>query len=83
MTAAPLLTGDARRLARRWLQEWLPGSLAGAVSLGLPEWDERLECWRVALVPADDPGQPVGEIQLDRAGAIRRAPAPRRCWRSG
>ena len=76
MTAAPLLTGDARRLARRWVREWLPGPLAGAVALGLPEWDERLEHWRVALVPVDDPGRPVGEIQLDRAGEIRRAPSP-------
>ena len=42
LTVALLLTGDVRRLAGRWLQEWLPG----AVLLGLPEWDDRLERWR-------------------------------------
>ena len=76
MTAAQLLTDDARRLARCWLQEFLPSSLSSDVSLGLPEWDDRLERWRVALVPADNPGLPVGEIQIDRAGEILRAPAP-------
>ena len=50
LTVASLLTGDVRRLAGRWLQEWLPGRLARAVSLGLPEWDDRLERWRVAVV---------------------------------
>lgn len=76
LTVASLLTGDVRRLAGRWLQEWLPGRLAGAVSLGLPEWDDRLERWRVAVVPAGNPGQAVGEIQIDRGGEICRAPAP-------
>ncbi len=76
MTAARLLTDDARRLAQGWLQEWLPGRLAAAISLGLPEWDDRLERWRIALVSAKEPGQPVGEIQIDRDGAIVRAPAP-------
>ena len=76
MTATQLFTDDARRLARTWLQECLPEHFSDAVSLGLPEWDDRLECWRVALVPADNPGQAVGEIQIDRTGEILRAPAP-------
>ena len=76
MTATQLLTDDARRLAQQWLQECLPRPLSGAVSLGLPEWDDRLDCWRVALVPSDNPGQAVGEIQIDRTGEILRAPAP-------
>lgn len=76
MTATQLFTDDVRRLAQHWLQEYLPAPLFGAVSLGLPEWDDRLERWRVALVPAENPGQPVGEIQIDRTGEILRAPAP-------
>ena len=76
MTATQLFTDDVRRLARRWLQEYLPVPLSTAVSLGLPEWDDRLDCWRVAVVPADSPGQAVGEIQIDRTGEILRTPAP-------
>ena len=76
MTATQLFTDDVRRLARRWIQECLPVPLSTAVSLGLPEWDDRLDCWRVAVVPADNPGQAVGEIQIDRTGEILRAPAP-------
>ena len=76
MTAAQLLTDDARRLARKWLEECLPAPLFDAVSLGLPEWDDRLDCWRVAVVPAHNSGQAVGEIQIDRTGEILRAPAP-------
>ena len=76
MTATQLLTDDVRRLTLRWLQEYLPEPLYKAVSLGLPEWDDRLDCWRVAVVPADSPGQAVGEIQIDRNGEILRGPAP-------
>ena len=76
MTAAQLLTDDVRRLARHWLQECLPEPSYNAVSLGLPEWDDRLDCWRVAVVPGDSPGQAVGEIQIDRNGEILRGPAP-------
>ena len=71
-----LLTRDVRALALNWLREGLPAPLAGALALGLPEWDARLDCWRVALVPADQPRQPVGELQVDRDGAVTRAPEP-------
>ena len=43
------------------------------MSLGLPEWDDRLLRWRVALVPDGCPDYAVGEIQLDAAGAVRWA----------
>ena len=76
MTATQLFTDDVRRMARHWLRECLADPLYNAVSLGLPEWDDRLDCWRVAVVPADSPGQAVGEIQIDRNGEILRAPAP-------
>ena len=71
-----LLTRDVRALALNWLREGLPAPLAGALALGLPEWDARLDCWRVALVPADQPRQPVGELQVDRDGAVIRSPEP-------
>ena len=71
-----LLTRDVRALALAWLREGLPAPLAGALALGLPEWDARLDCWRVALVPAGQPRQPVGELQVDRDGAVIRSPEP-------
>lgn len=74
MLADRLLTRTVRGLVAAWLQEELPPSLTAALSLGLPEWDDRLDCWRVALVAAAAPDRPVGEIQLDRAGAILRTP---------
>ena len=70
-----LLTGEARGLAAAWLNAALPPAVAAALSLGLPEWDDRQDCWRVALVAAANPGLPVGEIQIDRDGVIRRTPA--------
>ena len=71
-----LLTRDVRALALNWLREGLPAPLAGALALGLPEWDARLDCWRVALVPAGQPRHPVGELQVDRDGAVIRSPEP-------
>ena len=76
MTATQLLTDGARRIANDWLQESLSERFRSDLRLGLPEWDDRLLLWRVALVPANDPAQPLGEIQIDQAGAIQRAPAP-------
>ena len=69
-----LLSDDARRVAEGWLRERMPASLGDAVSLGLPEWDDRLRLWRVALVSAERPGDAIGEIQIGGDGAIRRAP---------
>ena len=68
-----LLTNDVRRLALKWIREELPEQLADLVELGLPEWDDRLDLWRVALVSANNLNQPVGEIQIERTGEIRRA----------
>ena len=76
MIGEKLLTDDVRRLARGWLQEWMPATEGLGLSLGLPEWDDRLALWRVALVSDAVPGHPVGEIQVDAGGAICRAPAP-------
>ena len=46
------------------------------LSLGLPEWDDRLAVWRVALVSRADLTCPVGEIQIAPSGVINRAPSP-------
>lgn len=70
-----LLTNDIRLLALGWLNENLQGQQVATVDLGLPEWDDRLDCWRVALVAADNASQPIGEIQVDQTGAIRRTPS--------
>lgn len=75
MTRDKLLTDDARQLAEGWLQARLPAEIAASLSLGLPEWDDRLELWRVALVSPGHPDAALGEIQVDAAGAIRRTPA--------
>ena len=75
MITERLLTGQVRGVAAAWLNAALPPALAAALSLGLPEWDDRQDCWRVALVAAANPALPLGEIQVDRAGNIRRTPA--------
>ena len=76
MIGEKLLTDDVRRLARQWLLEWMPDTDPAGLSLGLPEWDDRLGLWRVALVSETEPGQAVGEIQVGADGEITRAPAP-------
>ena len=76
MLADRLLTNDVRGLAAAWLRAGLPPALTAALALGLPEWDDRLDCWRVALVAAAPPGGPVGEIQIDRNGGLLRTPPP-------
>ncbi len=75
MLTEGLLTGEVRGVAAAWLNGELAPGVADALALGLPEWDERLECWRVAVVAAANPGVAVGEIQVDRSGEIRRTPA--------
>ena len=76
MLGEKLLTDDVRRLAQGWLRGWMPATEGAGVSLGLPEWDQRLARWRVALVCDVAPGHPVGEVQVDAGGEICRAPAP-------
>lgn len=72
MATAKLLTDDVRRLAFSWLDDHFTQQ---SLSLGLPEWDDRLEVWRVALVSADSPRNPLGEIQVNADGDIRRVPS--------
>lgn len=72
MLGEKILTDDVRRQARQWLLEWIPDTDEAGLALGLPEWDDRLGLWRVALVLETAPGQPVGEIQA----GCRRHGAP-------
>ena len=73
--AAPL-TDDIRQIAERWLWDRLPDLVHDTVSLGLPEWDDRLNLWRVALVHENSRRHQVGEIQVDSLGNIYREPVP-------
>ena len=76
MVASKLLTNDARQVAENWLREWMPAEVGALLSLGLPEWDDRLAVWRIALVSRADLTCPVGEIQIDPNGVVNRAPSP-------
>ncbi len=64
MVVAKLLTDSASSL-----------ELAGA-SLGLPEWDDRLSVWRVALISVNDRSHAMGEVRVDSSGAICFASDP-------
>lgn len=48
---------------RTVVKDWLVGRITG-VGLGLPEYDDRLEVWRVALVPQHNGREPVGEVRV-------------------
>ena len=76
MATSKLLTNDVRQVTYQWLQEIMPEQAGSAISLGLPEWDDRLDMWRVALVSVDNPRLPLGEVQIDDTGAIRLGSAP-------
>ena len=69
-------TADVRRIAQRWLRSSLPHQARETVSLGLPEWDDRLSLWRVALVHENSRRRQLGEIHVDALGNIRQEPAP-------
>ena len=69
-------TADVRRIAQRWLLNSLPDQARETVSLGLPEWDDRLSLWRVALVHDNSRRHQLGEIHVDSLGNIRQEPAP-------
>ena len=65
-----------RQIAENWIGEELPPPTHGTIILGLPEWDDRLDLWRVALVHENSRRQPLGEIQVDNEGYIRQQPPP-------
>lgn len=65
-----------RQRAEQWVREQLPQHTHGTIQAGLPEWDDRHRCWRVALVHVNSKRQPLGELHIDLEGVIRQEPAP-------
>ena len=74
--AIRLVTKTVREIAETWIAEQLPHPVHQSISLGLPEWDDRLDLWRVALVFENSTRHLLGEIQVDSDGNIRQGPAP-------
>jgi len=70
MGETQLRTRDVRFIVKRWIKFQTQERVNGDVSLGLPEWDDRLLLWRVALVPKNDPNHTIGEVQVDSDGKI-------------
>lgn len=70
MSETQLRTRDVRLIVTEWVKIQTEKRVNGDVSLGLPEWDDRLLLWRVALVPKCDPNQTIGEVQVNSDGEI-------------
>ena len=62
---AAVLAADVRRIAKRWIAGRLQG-----VDLGLPEYDDRLGVWRVALVAPHNGREPIGEVRVARGKVV-------------
>ena len=45
------------------VEAWIADRITG-VDLGLPEYDDRLDVWRVALVARHNGREPVGEVRV-------------------
>ena len=69
-------TENVRQIAERWVWEYIPYQEDCVISLGLPEWDDRLSLWRVILVHENSLTHHLGEIQVDANGKIFREPSP-------
>ena len=52
-----------------WSLGWVE-SRSVAVNIGLPEWDDRLNRWRVPLVSERNVSEPIGEVQVSSSGDI-------------
>ena len=61
----PLRVATVRNLVSQWVKSRLV-----TANLGLPEWDDRLNRWRVPLVSAKNGKEPIGEVQVSSAGEI-------------
>ena len=61
----PLKVATVRDLVSQWLQPRLV-----AVELGLPEWDDRLNRWRVPLISTGNGSEPIGEVRVRSTGEI-------------
>lgn len=58
-------TGKARQITNAWLKSTFP-NLVNYIALGLPEYDDRLDVWRVSLNAKNSKLIVIGELKLDR-----------------
>ena len=56
-------------MRQRYAALWLETRISG-VELGLPEYDDRLAVWRVALITCHHDREPVGEVRLAKGKVI-------------
>ena len=63
------VAGIKARSVRQVVETWLEGKIAG-VGLGLPEYDDRIGQWRVALLAPHNGGEAVGEVRVADDGAV-------------
>ncbi|WP_425153202.1 DNA methyltransferase [Candidatus Palauibacter sp.] len=59
----PEVLVDTAPSVRHVVTRWLKGRVSG-MCLGLPEWDDRLEVWRVALISETDDTSTLGEVRV-------------------
>ena len=64
----------ARKVADAWVSSRLPAKERQLLRTGLPEWDGRLDVWRVALMHQNSRLHHLGEIHIELSGEIRVAP---------
>ena len=58
-------TNKAREIALLWLKHNLP-SIFDDINCGLPEYDDRLDVWRISIKLKNETVLSIGEIQIDR-----------------
>ncbi|MHC4123024.1 MAG: DNA-methyltransferase [Planctomycetota bacterium] len=57
-------TQKAKTIAKKWVQQNIP-SLVEHIALGLPEYDDRLNKWRIPIYPKNDKHALIGEVHTD------------------
>lgn len=57
-------TQKAKAIAKKWVEQEIP-NLAKHIAMGLAEYDDRLNKWRVPLHPKNDKHALIGEIRID------------------
>ena len=65
ITEQPLKVATVRDLVSQWLEPRMV-----AIELGLPEWDDRLNRWRVPLISQHNGSEPIGEVRVLATGEI-------------
>ena len=58
-------TNRARELALKWLEENFE-EICASIDCGLPEYDDRLDVWRISVKAIKNTNISLGEIQIDR-----------------